>query len=220
MTSPSASKDKFFEKVINPYLAEVLRHPQTIEMREGVLPSVMLRGQRRPKAWRQGSKQWSSKFSSAKGWWNVDSKPITWWSRSLPISTSWTPRTSGSTSSSFTRKSSISKPRSMTCKTKTVSMNTDLREWVWLQIWGSRRLVHLFTMVSLCLGRRRTSFQPHQQLQHHHLRRKTTKHMGMGTPLGLCQAWGRCPSIVSQSHLLLLSFVLVRSFWFYLDLVE
>ena len=36
MTAPSASKDKFFEKVINPYLAEVLRHPQTIEMREGV----------------------------------------------------------------------------------------------------------------------------------------------------------------------------------------
>ena len=30
-------KDKFFEKVINPYLAEVLRHPQAIEMREGVL---------------------------------------------------------------------------------------------------------------------------------------------------------------------------------------
>ena len=37
MTSPSAPKDKFFEKVINPYLAEVLQHPQTIEMREGVL---------------------------------------------------------------------------------------------------------------------------------------------------------------------------------------
>ena len=37
MTSPSASKDKFFEKVINPYLAEVLQHPQTIEMYEGVL---------------------------------------------------------------------------------------------------------------------------------------------------------------------------------------
>ena len=37
MTPPSAPKDKFFEKVINPYLAEVLRHPQTIEMREGVL---------------------------------------------------------------------------------------------------------------------------------------------------------------------------------------
>ena len=37
MTSSSAPKDKFFEKVINPYLAEVLQHPQTIEMREGVL---------------------------------------------------------------------------------------------------------------------------------------------------------------------------------------
>ena len=37
MTSPSAPKDKFFEKVINPYLAEVLQHPKAIEMREGVL---------------------------------------------------------------------------------------------------------------------------------------------------------------------------------------
>ena len=37
MTSPSAPEDNFFEKVINPYLAEVLRHPQAIEMREGVL---------------------------------------------------------------------------------------------------------------------------------------------------------------------------------------
>ena len=37
MASPSAPKDKFFEGVINPYLAEVLQHPQTIEMREGVL---------------------------------------------------------------------------------------------------------------------------------------------------------------------------------------
>ena len=36
MTSPSTPKDKFFEKVINPYLAEVLRHPQTIEMRDGL----------------------------------------------------------------------------------------------------------------------------------------------------------------------------------------
>src|SRR3954471_6261948 len=37
MTAPSVSKDKFFEKVINPYLAEVLRHPQTIELRDGLL---------------------------------------------------------------------------------------------------------------------------------------------------------------------------------------
>ena len=37
MTTPGASKDKFFEKIINPYLAEVLRHPQTIELRDGLL---------------------------------------------------------------------------------------------------------------------------------------------------------------------------------------
>ena len=37
MSSSSAPKDKFFERVINPYLAEVLQHPQTIEMREGVM---------------------------------------------------------------------------------------------------------------------------------------------------------------------------------------
>ena len=36
MSSSSAPKDQF-EKVINPYLAEVFQHPQTIEMREGLL---------------------------------------------------------------------------------------------------------------------------------------------------------------------------------------
>ena len=47
MTSSSAPKDKFFEKVINPYLAEVLQHPQTIEMREGVLHIRDVEGPRR-----------------------------------------------------------------------------------------------------------------------------------------------------------------------------
>ena len=47
MTSPSASKDKFFEKVTNPYLAEVLRHPQTIELHEGVLHIHDVEGPRR-----------------------------------------------------------------------------------------------------------------------------------------------------------------------------
>ncbi|KAE8778394.1 40S ribosomal protein S5-1 [Hordeum vulgare] len=37
MASPKAPKDKFFEKVSNPYLAGVLQHPQSIEVREGVL---------------------------------------------------------------------------------------------------------------------------------------------------------------------------------------
>ena len=37
MTSPKALKDKIFEKVINPYLMGVLQHPQSIDMREGML---------------------------------------------------------------------------------------------------------------------------------------------------------------------------------------
>ncbi|KAE8796611.1 40S ribosomal protein S5-1 [Hordeum vulgare] len=37
MASPKALKDKFFEEVINLYFAGVLQHPQSIEMREGVL---------------------------------------------------------------------------------------------------------------------------------------------------------------------------------------
>ncbi|KAE8809543.1 40S ribosomal protein S5-1 [Hordeum vulgare] len=37
MTSPRPSKDKFFEKVINAYLPEVIKHPQAIEMSDGVL---------------------------------------------------------------------------------------------------------------------------------------------------------------------------------------
>ena len=47
MTSPSAPKDKFFKRVTNPYLAEVLQHPQTIEMREGVLHIRDAEGPRR-----------------------------------------------------------------------------------------------------------------------------------------------------------------------------
>ena len=50
MTSSSAPKDKFFEKVINPYLAEVLQHPQTIEMHEGVLHIRNVEG-----PWKTGS---------------------------------------------------------------------------------------------------------------------------------------------------------------------
>ena len=47
MTSPSAPKDKFFERVINPYLADVLLYPQSIEMCEGVLHICDVEGPRR-----------------------------------------------------------------------------------------------------------------------------------------------------------------------------
>ena len=198
MTSPSAPKDKFFERVINPYLAEVLQYPQTIEMREGCYTSAMWRDQGVPEAWRQSSRPWSNKFSSVKRWWSVDSMPTRWWSWSSPTTIIWMPRSLGRPSSSIKRKSSTSKRRSMTCKTKTMSMNIDSRGWVWLQIWGSRRLNHPSMMVSLCLGRGTTS-QHHQQLHLLHQQRRYN-HMGMGTPLGNRQAWGSCLGIVSPSH--------------------
>ena len=47
MSSSSAPKDKFYEKVINPYLAEVLQHPQTIDMREGLLHILDAEGPRK-----------------------------------------------------------------------------------------------------------------------------------------------------------------------------
>ncbi|KAE8814432.1 40S ribosomal protein S5-1 [Hordeum vulgare] len=37
MAASSSSKDKFFDSVINPYLWEVMQHPQATQMRDGVL---------------------------------------------------------------------------------------------------------------------------------------------------------------------------------------
>ncbi|KAE8793158.1 40S ribosomal protein S5-1 [Hordeum vulgare] len=37
MTFPKAPKDKIFERVINPYPTEVLQHPQSIKMSEGMM---------------------------------------------------------------------------------------------------------------------------------------------------------------------------------------
>ncbi|KAE8766421.1 40s ribosomal protein s5-1 [Hordeum vulgare] len=37
MTTSSSSKDKFFEKVIHPYLPDVMKHSETIDMHDKVL---------------------------------------------------------------------------------------------------------------------------------------------------------------------------------------
>src|ERR1041385_4276050 len=44
MASPSSPKDKFLINVINPYLAEVKRHPQTLWVEDGVLHKEDLKG--------------------------------------------------------------------------------------------------------------------------------------------------------------------------------
>ena len=127
MTSSSAPKDKFFEKVINPYLAEVLQHPQTIDIREGLLHIRDAEGPRKTgstEARLEALEQEVFKCQEMveRG---LDSNHIV--ITEFTNNHKWTPRTLGRPSSSFMRKSSTSKPRFMTCKTKTVSMNIDSR---------------------------------------------------------------------------------------------
>ena len=123
MTSPSVPKDKFFERVINPYLAEVPQHPQTIEMREGVLHIRDVEGPRRTESVETKLEAVEQQVFKCQGMvecgLNADQMMIAGFTNN----TSWMPRTLGRPSSSFMRKSSTSKPRSMTCETKTVSMN-------------------------------------------------------------------------------------------------
>ena len=37
MATSSSSKDKFFKNISNPYLREVVQHPQVIQIHEGLL---------------------------------------------------------------------------------------------------------------------------------------------------------------------------------------
>ena len=111
MASPSAPKDKFFEKVINPYLAEVLRHPQPLRCVMGCCTSAMLRDKREPEAWSRGSKQWS----------NTSHKML------AEFTNNYEPDAKNTEEAIFKlkRRSSTSKPKFMICKIKTVSMNID-----------------------------------------------------------------------------------------------
>ena len=75
MASPSAPKDKFFERVINPYLAEVLQHPHTIEMIEGVLHIRDVEGPRRTRSMETKLEAVEQQVFKCQGWWSVDSTP-------------------------------------------------------------------------------------------------------------------------------------------------
>ena len=212
MTSPSAPKDKFSRRSSTPTSRKCCNTLKPLRCVRGCCTSAMLRDQRELEAWRRGSKQWSNKFSSARGWWSMESTLATRCSQSSPTTTSRMPRTPRRPSSSYMRRSSTSKPKSMIRKIKTMSMNIDSKGWVWLQIWGFRRLDHPSMMESLCLGRGTTSLH-HQQFLH---QQKRHNHMGMGTHLGNSQAWGRCPGIVSTSHsylYLFLSSILLVISW-------
>ena len=127
MSSSGAPKDQFFEKVINPYLAEVLQHPQTIEMHEGLLHIRDVEGPRKTgsmEARLEALEQEVFKCQEMveRG---LDSNHImiTKFTNNHKMDV----KDIGRPSSSFMRKTSTSIPRSMTCKIKTVSMNIDSR---------------------------------------------------------------------------------------------
>ena len=77
MAASSSSKDKFLENIINPYLREVMQHPQAIEMREGVLHIRDVQGPKGTGTVDSRLEAMSKRSSRARGWWNMDSMPIT-----------------------------------------------------------------------------------------------------------------------------------------------
>ena len=125
MTSPSAPKDKCFERLINPYLVEVLQHPKTIEMRKGVLHIRDVEGPKCTGSEETKLEAVEQQVFKCQGMvehgLNTNQMMITEFTNNHKLDA----RVIGKPSSSFKRKSSTSKPRSMTCKTKTMSMNTD-----------------------------------------------------------------------------------------------
>ena len=123
MASPSAPKDKFFEKVINPYLAEVRRHPQTIEMHEGLLHIRDVEGPRRTESMETRLEALEQQVFKCQEMvehgLDANHIMITEFTNNHKLDA----KDIGEAIFKLHEKSSTSKPRSMTCKTKTVSMN-------------------------------------------------------------------------------------------------
>ena len=115
MTSPSAPKDKF-EKVINPYLAEVLQHPQTIEMRDGLLHTRDVEGRKGTGSVEMRLEAMEQQVLKCQGMvergLNSNHMMITEFTNKHKLDAGNIGET-------------IFKLKSMTCKTKTVSMNID-----------------------------------------------------------------------------------------------
>ena len=133
MTSPKAPKDKIFDKVINPYLTEVLKHPQSIKMSEGMLHIRDVEGPKKTRSMETRLEAMEQQVFKCQGMvehgLNVNHMMITEFT--IPR---WMPLTLGSTSPGSMTGLINSRPRSMTCRTKTVSMSIDLNQYGWLQI--------------------------------------------------------------------------------------
>ncbi|KAE8812603.1 40S ribosomal protein S5-1 [Hordeum vulgare] len=125
MTSPKAPKDKFFEKVVNPYLAGVLQHAQSIETHEGVLHIRDVEGPKKTVSVEARLEAMEQQVFKCQGMvergLNANHMMITEFTNKHKIDANDIGK-------------HLSKPRSMTCRTKTVSMSIDLNQYGWLQI--------------------------------------------------------------------------------------
>ena len=198
-------KEKFFEKVINPYLVEVLQHPQTIEMREGVLHIRDVEGPRRTGSVEAKLEAVEQQVFKCQGMvervHNANQMMI------MEFTNNHKMDDKNIGEAIFKIHEKIDRPRAQIYDLQNQNCEYEYR-FKRMSLAADLRIPETRSssmMVSLCLGRWMTNLH-HQQLHHHHLR--GTKDMGMGTPLGNCQAWGRCPGIVSPSLLSLPYFLI------------
>ena len=128
MTSPEAPKDKIFEKVINPYLTGVLQHPQSIEMREGMLHIRDVEGPKKTGSMETRLEAMEQQVFKCQGMvergLNANHMMITEFTNNHKMDAI----DIGSTSQGSTTGLINSRARSMTCRIKTVSMSTDLNQ--------------------------------------------------------------------------------------------
>ena len=128
MTSPKAPKDKIFEKVINPYLTEVLQHPKSIKMSEGMLHIRDVEGPKKTGSVETRLEAMEQQVFKCQGMVERGLNANHMISQSSPAITRWMPLILGSTSPGSITGLINSRARSMTCRTKTVSMSINLNQ--------------------------------------------------------------------------------------------
>ncbi|KAE8784690.1 40S ribosomal protein S5-1 [Hordeum vulgare] len=122
----AAPKDKIFEKVINPYLAEVLQHPQSIKMSEGMLHIRDVEGPKKIGSMEMRLEAMQQQVFKCQGMvergLNANHMMITKFTNNHKMD-----------AIDIGKRSMTglinSRARSMTCRTKTVSMNIDLNQY-------------------------------------------------------------------------------------------
>ena len=128
MTTPNAPKDKIFEKVSNPYLTEVLKHPQSIKMSEGMLHIRDVEGPKKTGSMETRLEAMEQQVFKCQGMeergLNANHMMITEFTSNHKMDAIEIGNTSPGSMTGLIN----FRARSMTCRTKTVSMSTNLNQ--------------------------------------------------------------------------------------------